>query len=205
MLKELAAAAASPLRAPELRAPRAFHVRCSKPHELLELGAERFSERASGSGSTAVAGAQVASTPSVSRAVFLSHTSRCHTMRKWPTPTTATGPTCNERASGDAAQSASTPMQPQMAQKPVLRGEAGARALRVRPLSRGAQWLASFILCGHQVVPATDAAWAICSRPSSFSLSPPQALRTALSLSSSSRGDLFTVVGFDVRGHTASP
>ena len=32
-------------------------------------------------GSTAVAGAQVASTPSVLRAVFLSHTSRCRTMR----------------------------------------------------------------------------------------------------------------------------
>ena len=32
-------------------------------------------------GSTAVAGAQVASTPRVSRAVFLSHTSRCRTMR----------------------------------------------------------------------------------------------------------------------------
>ena len=28
-------------------------------------------------------------------------------MRKWPTPTTATGPTCNEGASGGAAQSAS--------------------------------------------------------------------------------------------------
>ena len=55
-----------------------------KPHELLELGAERFAERASGSGSTAVAGAQVASTPSDPRAVFLSHTSRCRTMRKWP-------------------------------------------------------------------------------------------------------------------------
>jgi len=27
-------------------------------------------------------------------------------MRKWPTPTAATGPTCNEGTSGDAAQSA---------------------------------------------------------------------------------------------------
>ena len=34
-------------------------------------------ERASGNGSIAVAGAQVARTPSVSRAVFHSHTSRC--------------------------------------------------------------------------------------------------------------------------------
>ena len=58
-------------------------------------------------GSIAVAGAQVASAPSVSRAVFLSHTSRCGTMRKWPTPTDATGPTCNEGASGGTAQSAS--------------------------------------------------------------------------------------------------
>ena len=65
------------------------------------------SGRASGSGSIAVAGAQVASTPSVSRAVFLSHTSRCRTMRKWPTPTAATGPTCNGGASRGAAQSAS--------------------------------------------------------------------------------------------------
>ena len=39
-------------------------------------------ERASGSGCIAVAGAQVASTPSVPREVFLSHTSRCRTMRK---------------------------------------------------------------------------------------------------------------------------
>ena len=67
----------------------------------------RQSERASGSGSIAVAGAQVSSTPSVSRPVFLYHTSRCRTMRKWPTPTTATGPTCNEGASGGDAQSAS--------------------------------------------------------------------------------------------------
>ena len=50
----------------------------SKPHELMELGAERFAER--GSGSIAVAGAQVASTASVSRAVFLSHTNSCPTM-----------------------------------------------------------------------------------------------------------------------------
>ena len=52
-------------------------MQCYKPHGLLELGAERFAERASGSGRIAVAGAKVASTPSVSRAVFLSHTSRC--------------------------------------------------------------------------------------------------------------------------------
>jgi len=74
---------------------------CSVP-----LSYRQVSERASGSGGTAVAGAQVASTPSVSRAVFLSQTSRCRTMRKWPTPTTATGPTCNKGASGGAAQSA---------------------------------------------------------------------------------------------------
>jgi len=65
--------------------------RGAKPHGLLELGAGRFAERPSGSGSTVVAGAPVQSTPSVPRAVFLSHTSRCLTMRKWPTPTTATG------------------------------------------------------------------------------------------------------------------
>ena len=65
------------------------------------------SGRASGSGSIAVAGAQVSSTPSVSRAVSLYHTSRCRTMCKWPRPTTATGPTCNEDFSGGAALSAS--------------------------------------------------------------------------------------------------
>ena len=65
----------------------------------------RQCERASGS--ITVAGAQVASTPSVSRAVFFSHTSRCRTMHKCSTPTAATGPTCNEGASGGAAQSAS--------------------------------------------------------------------------------------------------
>ena len=54
--------------------------------------------------SIAVAGAQVSSTPSVSRAVLLSHTSRFRTMRQWPTPTAATGPTCNKGASGGAAQ-----------------------------------------------------------------------------------------------------
>jgi len=65
------------------------------------------SGRASGSGSIAVAGAQVSSTPSVSRAVSLYHTSRCRTMCKWPRPTTATGPTCNEDFFGGAALSAS--------------------------------------------------------------------------------------------------
>ena len=53
-----------------------------KPHELLELGAERYAERARGSGSITVSGAGVASTPSVSSAVFLFHTSRCRTIRK---------------------------------------------------------------------------------------------------------------------------
>ena len=38
-------------------------------------------ERANGYGSIAIAGAQDASTPSVSRAAFLSHTGRCRTMR----------------------------------------------------------------------------------------------------------------------------
>ena len=75
-------------------------------------------------GSIAVAGAQVASTSGVSREVPLSHTSRCGTMRKWPELTTATGPTCNEGASGGAAQSASTPMVPDVAFENFLSGSA---------------------------------------------------------------------------------
>jgi hypothetical protein len=40
-------------------------------------------------------------------------------------------------------------IQPQMAQKPVLRGEVGARALRVRSVSREVIWVSAGVEAGE--------------------------------------------------------